>query len=159
SARDRRSGFRSKSRARAARFPPSAHDGRTTRSRSPGSGGCSFRHRRSGDLPSDLRGEFDGELAAALGTGYEDAATVRLHDVLDDRESEARRSGFEAVNAPLRIALEDPVADLGRDSRSGVGNFQLHIIFAAAGGDLYLAACRRVTQRVAEQVGNHPPEL
>src|SRR5437870_8980976 len=54
-----------------------------------------------------------------------DAATVRLHDVPDDREAEPGRPDLPAVRG-LGEALEDPLALLGRDAGAGVRDRDQH---------------------------------
>src|SRR5208282_1159663 len=150
-----RSAIRQASRSPARRFPPRSRDVPTIRKIAPGSGECFFRRRRLAVWPSGLRThrELHDEAAAVPVVALdEDAAAMRLDDVLDDREPESGRAGRVTVGAILREALEDVVANLGRDPRPAIGDLQLReIISRWSCGYLDRPALGRIAQCVADK--------
>ena len=102
--------------------------------------------------------ELHDEAAAVAVVAFdEDAAAVRLDDVLDDREPESGRTGRIAIGAVLGEALEDVIANFRRDAGAAIRHFELREINSRRPGrDLDGAALGGVAQRVADEVGNHP---
>src|SRR5271154_6473977 len=115
-------------------------------------------HEHSIGASSDVAGDrkLDGEFAALIGTVYEDAAAVSLDDILGDRQTESRGAGSDSIGTPLGETFKDALANFGRDTGAGVDDRQLQILLDPFGDYIDRAAARRVAQRVADQIRQHP---
>src|SRR6516162_10084225 len=103
--------------------------------------------------------QLEREAAAAPDLAVEeDPAAVCLHDVTHDREPEAGGAGLAAV-LTLDEALEDALALLRGDARTGVGHADAYHAVVRARGERHLAAARCVAERVRDQVRERPENL
>src|SRR5581483_6706875 len=65
--------------------------------------------------------------------GDKDPPAVRVDNFLGDGESETRRAGFRAIDVPLRITLEQALANLRRNSGTGIAHFDPRAVVRRAG--------------------------
>ena len=108
-----------------------------------------------------LHRELHDEAAAVAVVALdEDAAAMRLDDVLDNGEPETGRARCIAIGAVLREAFEDVVAYFRGDAGPAIGDLELREINSRGSrDDLDGAALGSVAQRVADEVGDYPGEL
>src|SRR5512140_1120850 len=85
-------------------------------------------------------------------------AAVRLHDIADERQSQAGGADLAGLRG-LREALEDALALLGRNSGAGVADRHHDGAVARRCGDLDPSTGGCVAQRVRQQIGERPGQL
>src|SRR5215475_9466221 len=94
--------------------------------------------------------QLEHEAAAAPHSALQvNPTAVSLNDIAYDGQPEPGGAALAAVGA-LREALEDALALVDRDARTGVGDRQPDAAVVAARFDVHVAAARRVTQRVRQ---------
>src|SRR5947209_6041893 len=117
-----------------------------------------FLCKRDAGLPCSRKAEADSR--SAIGVREPDAPTVRLDDRPGDREAEAGAAARPRRIRPRAIErIEDLVALVGRDSVPRIGNLNLDPVTDRFGAHDDATVGGGVSDRVLDQVEQHPLQL